>query len=64
MLHFSKSVLIRNKLIHLGWPEGEYIFSKYYFLLNHSFNVQMETLGSNIWTELIGKYLRTQGKTI
>ncbi len=64
MLHFFKSVLIRNKFIHLGWPEGEYIFSKYNFLLNHSFNVQIETLGSSSWTELIGKYLRTHGKTI
>ncbi len=48
--------------LYLGWPEGEYIFSKFKFLLNHSFKVQMETLGNSSWTELLGKYLRTQGK--
>lgn len=40
------------------------MFSKCSFLLNHSFNIQMETLGNSSWTELLGKYLRTQGKTV
>ncbi len=33
MLHFSKSVLMNKKTnLHLGWPEGEDIFSKFSFL--------------------------------
>ncbi len=31
MLHFSKSFKKQTPL-HLGWPEGEYIVSKYIFL--------------------------------
>ncbi len=33
MLHFSKSVLMKKQTpLHLGWPEAEYIFSKFSFL--------------------------------
>ncbi len=31
-VNFSKSVPIKKQTIHLGWPEGEYIFSKIRFL--------------------------------
>ncbi len=29
MLHFSKSVPMKGQIINLGWPEGEYILSKF-----------------------------------
>ncbi len=33
MLNFSKSVLMKKQShLHLGWPEGEYIFSTFSFL--------------------------------
>ncbi len=33
MLNFSKSVLMKKQTdLHLGWPEGEYNFSKFSFL--------------------------------
>ncbi len=33
MLHFSKSIVMKKLThLHLGWPEGEYIFSKCSFL--------------------------------
>ncbi len=44
-IHFSKSVLIKKKKthLHLGWPEGEYTFSKFSLLGEIP-------LKGNIWT--------------
>ncbi len=40
MLTFSKSVQMKKQThLHLGWPEGEYIFSKFSFLSDYSFVV-------------------------
>ncbi len=30
--NFSKYFLMKKTPLHLGWPEGEYIFSKSFFL--------------------------------
>ncbi len=36
MLHFSKSVLMKKQIhLHLGWPQGEYIFVIYSFKSLH-----------------------------
>ncbi len=36
ILHFSKSVLMKKQInLHLGWPQGEYIFVNYSFKSLH-----------------------------
>ncbi len=40
MLRFCKSVLIKKQTLHIGWPEGEYILSKFFVLwVNCSFKI-------------------------
>ncbi len=54
MLHFSKSVLMNKKTnLHLGWPEGEDIFSKFSFWVNYSFKLNLRAPSNLAWVTYI-----------
>ncbi len=60
MLNFSKSVLMKKQThLHLRWPEGEYIFSKFSFLgeLKVKVKVKVTFFSSSAYIALNDNYV-------